>query len=300
MKKVILGILALLLVALGIIYFTLVAATSTPEGCSYTLDMKELRALAASMPGDKPSEVRVEDVSGTHVPLAVAVAGSSWDKLSFRAYAYQVVYPDKTVIVDTAMDSAQAEEAHMTEGYDAEAWQRVAKGMGEASAIYVTHEHADHMGGAVASEAWAKNLRLTPRQLDSDTPSRAVVSPAVRAAVQPLVYEHATAVAPGLVLIEAAGHTPGSQMVYVNRADGGEVILTGDTAWLMANVERRQTPAKLVFLLLKGADRQRNACQLAALDQVRQSEPTLAIMSGHDKARMDNLMSQGVFTARFK
>ena len=72
------------------------------------------------------------------------------------------------------------------------------------------------------------------------------------------------------VLIEALGHTPGSQMVYVNRADGAEVILTGDTAWIMDNVAKEQGPAKLVPIIM-GSDRARNSCQLAALNRVRDS-----------------------------
>jgi glyoxylase-like metal-dependent hydrolase (beta-lactamase superfamily II) len=42
--------------------------------------------------------------------------------------------------------------------------------------------------------------------------------------------DHVTGViqfAPGVVLIKAAGHTPGSQMVHVRLASGKEVMLVG-------------------------------------------------------------------------
>jgi glyoxylase-like metal-dependent hydrolase (beta-lactamase superfamily II) len=187
----------------------------------------------------------------------------------------------------------------MIEGYDSAAWDRVAKGLAEASAIYVTHEHTDHMGGGVADDKWARNLRLTPIQLDSQVRNHAPISPAVRAAVKPIAYDQYQAVAPGVVLIEAAGHTPGSQMVFVTRADGTEVLFTGDTAWLMENIEREQGPAKIVTMMM-GGDRNRNACQLAALDKIRKTDGKVAIMPGHDKSAMQSLSEQGVFIAGFK
>jgi glyoxylase-like metal-dependent hydrolase (beta-lactamase superfamily II) len=300
MKKALLTILGVLLIAIVTVYLTLIRAPYAPENCTFALDMSQLRALAVSIPGDKPTEIRVEDISGATMPQAVAVAGAAWDKVPFRAYAYQLVFADKTIIVDTAMDRTQADKGGMHDNYNDDGWKRLAKGMTEASAIYVTHEHFDHMGGAVASDAWAKNLRLTPAQLDADTPNRAPVSATTRSAASTLTYSGMTAVAPGVVLIEARGHTPGSQMVFVSRADGTEVILTGDTAWLMANIERQQGPAKLVFFFLRNGDRAANACQLAALDHVRQSELSLAIMPGHDIARMQALIAKGVFTPQFR
>jgi glyoxylase-like metal-dependent hydrolase (beta-lactamase superfamily II) len=44
-------------------------------------------------------------------------------------------------------------------------------------------------------------------------------------------------IAPGVVLIKAPGHTPGSQVVYVKLASGKEVILAGDVAWHHFGIE---------------------------------------------------------------
>jgi glyoxylase-like metal-dependent hydrolase (beta-lactamase superfamily II) len=89
-------------------------------------------------------------------------------------------------------------------------------------------------------------------------------------------------------------------MVFVTRADGAEVLFTGDTAWLTDNIDREQAPIKLAFLMMSGADRNRNACQLAALHRIETSEPKVAIMPGHDKVRMQALLEKGVFVANFK
>jgi glyoxylase-like metal-dependent hydrolase (beta-lactamase superfamily II) len=299
MKRVLLGIGGVLLLAVVVFYFTLVAAKYGPEACTYDLDLGRLRALAGSMPGDKPREIRVEGVTGGSFPKAIACPGQSWDKVQFRVYAYQVVFADKTIIVDTAMNLAQAKELGMIEDFDKAAWERVAKGLAEASAIYVTHEHADHMGGAVTDDKWASNLRLTPLQLDSQVRNRPTISPAARAAAKTIAYDQYQAVAPGVVLIEAAGHTPGSQMVFVTRADGTEVLFTGDTAWLMDNIEHEQGPAKIATMMMRG-DPNRNACQLAALDKIRKTDRKVAIMPGHDKTIMQSLSEKGVFIAGFK
>jgi glyoxylase-like metal-dependent hydrolase (beta-lactamase superfamily II) len=42
---------------------------------------------------------------------------------------------------------------------------------------------------------------------------------------------------PGVVLIKAPGHTPGSQVIYVKLASGREVILAGDVAWHHLGIE---------------------------------------------------------------
>lgn len=299
MKKVLLRLGVGLLVIVALFYVTLVAPAYGPESCTFQLDLDKLRALAASMPGEKPREIRVEHVTSTDFPRAIACAGESWSKVQFRVYAYQLVFADKTIVIDTAMNASQAKEIRMTDGYDEAAWQRVSRGLSQASAAYVTHEHIDHMGGAVANESWAGVMHLTPHQLDGKTSNSPAISPAVRAAVKPLEYSGATVVAPGVVLIEAAGHTPGSQLVFITRADGTEVVLTGDTAWLMENIEREQGPAKFVPLMM-GSDRHANSCQLAALNRIRRDAPQVAIMPGHDKAQMQALLDKGVFVVGFK
>lgn len=56
-------------------------------------------------------------------------------------------------------------------------------------------------------------------------------------------YDLLYPLAPGVVLIKAPGHTPGSQMVYVRLASGKEILLIGDITWAMAGIkQRRQKP----------------------------------------------------------
>lgn len=293
MKKALLVLAGVVLAALVTLYFGFIAPAYKPENCNYTIDLAELRKLAA---GDKPTEIRVERVTNASFPKAVAVAGEPWEQVEFQVFSYQLVFADKTIVIDTAMNHEQSVDLGMTDDFDEQAWQRVAAAMTKAQAIYVTHEHADHMGGAFTNDAWAANVHLNALQLDSTVQNRPEISAAARAAVKREEYERYKAVAPGVVLIEALGHTPGSQMVYVAKADGTEVILTGDTAWIMDNVTKEQGPAKLVPIIM-GSDRARNSCQLAALNRVRGD---VALMPGHDKARMQELLAKGVFVKGFQ
>lgn len=233
------------------------------------------------------------------IPKALACPGTSWSEIDLRVFAYQLVFPDQTIVVDAAMSKAQAEDLDMTDGYDDAAWARLADGLQKASAIYVTHEHADHMGGAVADARWAANLRLTAPQLDSTVISRPEIPEPVRDAAKRIDLDGYQAVAPGVVLIPAHGHTPGSLMVYVSRADGTEVLLTGDTAWLAESIDRRQGPPKLATWMM-GSDRGAQACRLQSLDEVQESDPAIAIMPGHDSERMKMLLEKGVFTRGFE
>jgi glyoxylase-like metal-dependent hydrolase (beta-lactamase superfamily II) len=277
-------------------------AAYRPSACNYTLDVSKLRDAASSIPGDKPKEIRIEHVSNASFPKALVIAGQPWKSAELRVYAYQIVFDNTTIVVDTAMNAAQAEHVGMADDYDTAAWDRVLKAIGSASAIYVTHEHEDHLGGAVAVKdaPYLAKVHLNPEQLKGGTPSEPEISPDTRAAVTPLpAYQGMMAVAPGVVLIRAPGHTKGSQMVYVQRADGVEVLLTGDAALLMDSIQTEQGPHRLVTWWGEG-DREAVACTLIALNQLRKRESNVAIMPGHDGAVMDAHIARNVFVPGFR
>jgi len=302
LKKILLGLLVLLVVVAGVGLTLMRMTASLPATCAWTMDLAEVRTAAASMAGDKPTEIRAEQVTGFEVPEAVVVTGAPFKTTQMAMYAYQLVFPDKTVVVDTAMDAAGAKSMG-TGGFDTAAWDRVVRGLKGASAIYVTHEHADHLGGAVSQLAdpqVVQSLKITREQLANPDGLKPVVMPAdVAAKLQPISYEKLLAVAPGVVLIKAPGHTPGSQLVYVQRQDGRELILTGDTAWHVENIEQVRGPPKLIHLMMKNDD-EANVCQLAALKALGAKAPEVRIMPGHDPRRMKQLVDDGTVALQFK
>lgn len=264
---------------------------------TYTIDMTELRSLASSMPGEKPSVIRVEEVLEFEAPATVVVAGSSWSKTKLPVFSYQLGFPDSTVIVDTAMDQATATDASR---FEPEAYARMAQAMEKASLIVVTHEHLDHLGGfATHPKAAELKARITDEQLaDPSARKPLVITEAVLKARAPFTYERAVAVAPGVVLLRAPGHTPGSQLVFIERQDGEEFLLLGDVAWHRENYEQVQERARLVTLLL-GEDRDAVLAQLAALQKLSTAEPKLHIVPGHDGVVMKQLLDAQLMTSKF-
>jgi glyoxylase-like metal-dependent hydrolase (beta-lactamase superfamily II) len=105
-------------------------------------------------------------------------------------------------------------------------------------------------------------------------------------------------IAPGVVLIKAPGHTPGSQMVYVKRADGQEILFLGDVAWQMRNIEEVRERARLVTWL-GGEDREAVMGEFVELHRLHTAEPNLNMMPGHDSAELTRFLKAGLLTKGF-
>jgi glyoxylase-like metal-dependent hydrolase (beta-lactamase superfamily II) len=112
-----------------------------------------------------------------------------------------------------------------------------------ARAIVLTHEHGDHVAGIIRSSNFsvlAPKTRLTRTQMQilMTEPQMPEIMLTPEMARQFLVidYEDYFPVAPGMVLIKAPGHTPGSQMVFVRLQSGREFVFAGDAAWHMDGV----------------------------------------------------------------
>ena len=94
--------------------------------------------------------------------------------------AHRVVWPDRSLVIDTAMGPAAAKKLPGSK-IDGGASERVQAAMKTASAIVFTHEHPDHVGGVASAPdvaAIAKQVRITRDQLDSPKLERKDFSPA--------------------------------------------------------------------------------------------------------------------------
>jgi glyoxylase-like metal-dependent hydrolase (beta-lactamase superfamily II) len=213
-------------------------------------------------------------------------------------YAYQLVYPSRTAVVDTAMDEKTARSEVPVKMYDAAAWQRVQKALDVADFAVVTHEHYDHIGGLLVNATGWERAIVNPQQLEHPELTKPLPYPAQKPK-NVVDYQGAKAVAPGVVLVRAPGHTPGSQMVYVQRADGAELLFLGDIAWQSENLERVRERARMVTTIM-GEDRHNVLQQLAALHALHAAEPKVSIVPGHDGSAVDALIAQGVLVKGFK
>jgi glyoxylase-like metal-dependent hydrolase (beta-lactamase superfamily II) len=290
-----------LLVAAIPAYFWLFTESTVPGTGSFTIDLVKVRALASSLPGEKPAEIRFEEIGSLGVPSMGIVAGSGWSGTKLTFYAYQLRYPDHLALLDTGMDRKTAESTGVKDFHE-DAFARVTAAMAVADPILVTHEHYDHLGGLATTanlKALMPHVKLTKEQLAFPKKLKPVVFPpeALEGYV-PLDYDQLAAVAPGVVFIKSPGHTPGSQIVYVQRADGTEYLFLGDVAWHWQNVEEVRTRARLATLLI-GEDRDGVLLQLQELHRLAAAEPKLKIIPGHDKPIIEGLTAGGFLKAGF-
>ncbi|WP_339613810.1 MBL fold metallo-hydrolase [uncultured Parvibaculum sp.] len=301
--KVTLGVVAVLLaIGSGVYWWLIVDGAAPDKVADFALDIDDLRRLANERPGDKPGEIRVEEVAAFAFPATAVVAGDGWKTVSLPVFTYQIAYPDgHTVIVDTALEKEMGGDNLAS--FDPEAYARMEQAMGDASLILITHEHMDHIGGLTAYPdlpAVLPQTKLTAEQVAH--PERSVPAKFPDGALdgyEGLDYAHYDAIAPGIVLIKSPGHTPGSQMVYVQTADGKEVLLIGDVAWHYKNIEVMRERARLVTKFMLKENRGLVFSELKALADLADAAPEVAIVPGHDGGVVTALLDKGVMARGF-
>jgi glyoxylase-like metal-dependent hydrolase (beta-lactamase superfamily II) len=278
-----------------------------PSSAHYSIDMTAVRRLADAGADDLPVAIRVETIGHLLVPAAFAIAGGGWQKLDMPVSAYEIAYKDHAVIVDTAFNADVAKQMGAND-FDDSAYARLGAALATAQMIIVTHEHPDHVGGLLAQpnlQDLMGKARLTQVQVTElkkavrgSQMSKVNVSPTVFDGYRGINDAPYQTIAPGVVLIKAPGHTPGSQMVFIKRADGQEILFLGDVAWQMRNIEEvRERPRFATWLA--GEDREAVMSEFVELHRLHTAEPNLNMMPGHDSAVLTRFLKAGLLTKGF-
>lgn len=305
--KLILITLAVLAGILGISAVYLLSEGGSSGEAVYAADLDEIRLLAAGEREDLP--VRINTVLvGENIFPRLAVVGGSFDTspTTMVRVAYQLVFADSTVIVDAGMDRELHKSMQEDMPYFPAAYDRLQQAMREADAILITHEHGDHVGGIMTSpyrDEIAPRVLLNREQMTTLTTDpqmpELLLSQADAARFGTLDYDKYHPLAPGVVLIKAAGHTPGSQMVYVRLKDGDEYLLVGDVAWNMENIKTLTSRPRLIADFLLGEDTAAVRSQLAWLKSIHDDGDVILVVA-HDAVQYRAQLAAGILTADFE
>ncbi len=269
----------------------------TQSEAVFDVDLTELRALAHVMPGPLPVALNGVKFAASIRPRKFVIDGGDETPVSMPRTAYQLVYADSTVMLDAGMDKATHDSFGEGEPYDNAAFRRLKSALDSARMIVLTHYHADHVGGVVTadnSDALARKTIATPDTLSlmMNNPHRPHLKIDDRQAAQfiALDYRRYLPLAPGLVLIKAAGHSPDMQMIFLKLQSGREILHSVDAAWNMDNI--RAVKGKAAPWVKE--DVPTVLAQLAWLNGLTQREPSLEIIVTHDGKSFDDLVDRGV------
>jgi glyoxylase-like metal-dependent hydrolase (beta-lactamase superfamily II) len=265
--------------------------------------LERLRTAATAVPGELPTALRYVTVAESRRPERLVLAGGSDEVYVQARTAFQLEYPQATIMIDSGMD----EDVHRgfstgtPEPYWPERNAAVQQALLAASLVVLTHEHGDHIAGVVRSPnrvAIAAHTVLTKDQLETLVlaPQSTEIRLLPEQAADYLVIDYALIypAAPGVVLLKSPGHTPGHQMVYLRLQSGRELLLSGDVSWAMDGIlEQRQRPEGTSDRIRE--DRAALALQLEWLRSVVDDGSVIVIPS-HDADYLAELERRGVIT----
>lgn len=233
-------------------YWALFVQDSLPARSSLVVDWERVRRLAGPVETG-PSAMRSERVADGFFYGWMVCAGCGWDEVPMEFRTYQMVWDDgRSVVVDAVHGVERHAEVPTMRGYDEVGFAHQTAALRRADQILLTHEHFDHANGlrAILGEAAVReHLRIPDAQRNSPALRDAGLTEDEIASIPALADADLRAIAPGIVTIAMPGHTPGSQVVYVRRADGAEYLMLGDIVWSARNLRERRGKSRLISLV---------------------------------------------------
>ena len=281
-RKLNLTLLALILL-IGLPYYWLLLDNRPGNAAPKPVTIAQLRSLAGTVPGQAPAAIELELVGYRHLPRNLFAAGHGMKRALIGVMAWRLpVAGGKAVMIDSGLDAIDAKAMGMKEYWPARQ-HKVDLALAEAGLVIATHEHPDHLG-ALIRRGGAPLLRaalLNAAQL----PPAPLAAQLVWQGDRPMARLQSAApqaVAPGVVVIPAPSHTPGSQMIFVRLADGREALFAGDIATLAASWQDLRARSRLVGDYLAPENRAEVYAWLKTIRALKEQAPDLLVIPGHD------------------
>jgi len=269
------------------------------------LSIAKLRQVATMVPGGRPLRINVVKFAESRRTKNFSIKGAPPEPSVQARTAFQIVYSDGTIMVDSGMD----QQVHKffgrgtEEPYDSAANQQVQRALRSARSIVVTHEHGDHVAGVLRTDFLdeiAPKTILTRTQVATleNNPQMPEIklTPEMARRYNVIDYDSYFPFAPGVALMKAAGHTPGSQMVYVALQSGAEYLLIGDSAWHMDGVRLIKTKDANWIK----EDDEALLAQLRWLNGLDKTEKNLHIVVSHDDEQRKDYIQRGLLGSKLE
>lgn len=267
-----------------------------------------VRALARATPGERPRSLHVLKIVESGGPLSNYVAVADSQPVPSCYSAFQIRWRDRWIVVDAAVDRPAPGQTSRSTFFQ-DRYDRLHAALRDAERVVLTHEHSDHSGGIVRGpyyqEVAAKTL-LTEEQLRTFVEPPAGGVPRLSrdsAAVFPVLrYELLFPLAPGVVLIKAPGHTPGSQYVYVQLSNGREILILADLVWQGEGLQRNLQKPEAASRRL-GEDRDAVQAQIdwarGIVERGSAERGSVEIVLSHDSRSLDALVARRLLVNDF-
>lgn len=269
------------------------------EEIPYDVDIEAIRAQARILPGSGPKAINAISVAASIRPRKFVVEGGDETPTAMPRTAYQLVYDDGTVMLDSGLDIKTHESFGKggTEPYYPEQYEILQKALDKAKVIFLSHYHGDHSGGVLQSPNFAELARKT---IISQETARLLVEEPHRPHLQisqddverfiiidyPVHYP----IAPGVVAIKSPGHSSDSQMAYIRMAEGQEFLHSFDVAWNIDNINLIKNKAAPWV----PEDKPLILGQLRWLNGLMKSHPEIKHLVAHDDRLLDEFAETGM------
>ena len=262
--------------------------------------LERVRTAARSMSGDLPEGVHYLSIAEAYRPMESVVEGGGPASFYGVIPVFQIRFAGTWVMVDAGLPEAthNARRGASPFLYRPARYRLAQRALLGAKLVVITHEHADHVAGVLdeaVRERLAPTVGLTAIQVQTLVDRSAeplLFTPEMASRYALLEYSELRPIAPGVVLIAAPGHTPGSQLIYVLLSSGQEILLIGDISWTIWGIQHARQKPQAVSARLQ-ENRAQIATELVWLRDVM-LRTRVVVVPSHDGDWLEKLTAQGV------